>query len=415
MTIEIFMNIPQRRAQSKVNYNALCPRSLFSLYSRGGNCAKIENCKPIDTTGLQPQAIIGPLQIMQLPQPVRWFFQSTTPKARRTRSFVKLAILIGLFIAMFWIVPFEQVIRAMLNADPTLVAIGMLLGFTSIFLRSAEMEPLIWAQGIQHGAWSITKINLSVKFYTQFLPTSLVGSGIRWYRLSQPGGKGAESLAALAFIRLLETFLTMAIGLSFWLLSGARSLQTNAIWLASFLLGIILAWILITRYSQAAYDWFKRRTGGFLSRPTLLPITRRFEKLLTAISTYARIPFPDLFWAVAAGTASMFIGIASGVFLGFAVGNPLSFLQLGWIQALVTLTTQLPFNIAGGLGFREVTLVAILATFGVRPELSLALSFLILLRQLLISLLGGLVELSRVIRSRHSTRSIPADEKIRGA
>jgi uncharacterized protein (TIRG00374 family) len=352
---------------------------------------------------------------MQLTQTVRWFFNSATPTARRTRSFVKLVILIGLFVAMFWIVPIEQVSQALLSADPALVAIGMVLGFVSIFLRSAEMEPLIRAQGIQHGALSILKINLAVKFYTQFLPTSLVGSGIRWYRLSQPGGKGAESLAALAFIRLLETFLTMALGLSFWLLSGHRTLQANAIWLALFLLGIVMFWILITRYSQAVYDWFKAHTGSFLYRPTLLPITRRFEKLLKAVSTYARIAFPDLFWAVTAGTASMFIGIASGVVLGFAVGIPLSFLQLGWIQALITLTTQLPFNIAGGLGFREVTLVAILATFGVKPELSLALSFLILLRQLLISLLGGLVELSRVIRSRRVTRSIPADEETRGA
>ncbi len=316
---------------------------------------------------------------------------------------------------MFWIVPIEQVIQALLSADPLLVAAGMALGFVSIFLRSAEMEPLIRAQGIQHGSISILKINLAVKFYTQFLPTSLIASGIRWYRLSQPGAKGAEALAALAFIRLLETFLNMAIGLSFWLLSGHRTLQANALWLALFLLAIVLLWIVITRYSQAGYDWFKRHSGNLTYRPTFWPITRRLEKLLAAVSAYAHMPLPDLFGAVMAGTASMFVGIASGVVLGFSVGIPLSFLQLGWILALITLTTQLPFNIAGGLGFREVTLVAILATFGVSAEVSLALSFLILLRQLLISLLGGLVELNQVIRSRRSIRSTLAEEETRKA
>jgi uncharacterized protein (TIRG00374 family) len=352
---------------------------------------------------------------MQLTQSIRWFFQSPTASARRARTIVKLSLVIGLFVVMFWIVPVQQVIQAMLNADPTLLLVGMALGFVSLFLRAVEMEPLVRAQGIQHGVGSILAINLAVKFYTQFLPTSLVASGIRWYRLSQPGGKVAEALAALAFTRLLETFLNMTIGLAFWLLSAHLTVQANAGWLALLIIGIILFWIIITRYSQAIYDWFKRHSGGFLERPALLPITRRFEKLLTAVSSYARMPLPDLLLAVSAGAVSMFIGIASGVVLAFAVGIPLSFMEMGWVQALVTLTTQLPFNIAGGLGFREATLVAVLATFGVPAELSLALSFLIFVRQLLISLLGGLIELIQTLRTRHSVRPGLVEEETKEA
>ncbi len=352
---------------------------------------------------------------MQLTQSVRWFFLSPAPRARRARTFVKLSLVIGLFVIMFWVVPVEQVIQAMLSADPALLVAGMALGFVSLLLRAVEMEPLVRAQGIQHGVGSILAINLAVKFYTQFLPTSLVASGIRWYRLSQPGGKVAEALAALAFTRLLETFLNMTIGLAFWLLSAHLTVQANAGWLALLILGIILFWIIITRYSQAIYDWFKGHTGGFLERPVLLPITRRFEKLLIAVSAYARMPFPNLLLAVSAGAASMFIGIASGVVLAFSVGIPLSFMEMGWVQALITLTTQLPFNIAGGLGFREVTLVAILATFGVAAELSLALSFLIFIRQLLISLLGGLIELIQTIRSRHAAAPGLVEEDTREA
>ena len=50
------------------------------------------------------------------------------------------------------------------------------------------------------------------------------------------------------------------------------------------------------------------------------------------------------------------------------------------------------FAVAGGLGIREFTLVAILSTFDVSPELALAFSFLLLLRNLTLSLLGGVAE-----------------------
>jgi len=39
-----------------------------------------------------------------------------------------------------------------------------------------------------------------------------------------------------------------------------------------------------------------------------------------------------------------------------------SFVEMGWVLAVVQLITQLPFAAASGLGVREVTLVALLTT-----------------------------------------------------
>jgi uncharacterized protein (TIRG00374 family) len=328
---------------------------------------------------------------MQLTQAVRWFFQSTTQKAQRTRSIVKLAIVIGLFVVLFWIVPIQQVIQAMLSADPTLLAAGMVLGIVSTALTAVEMKPLVKNQGLQHGVLSILAINLAVKFYSQFMPTSLVGSGIRWYRLSQPGNKVAESLAALAFFRMLETFLTFSIGFGFYLLSDQMFLHLSTGWLVAMLLGIIFAWILITRYSLPIYRWFAARILPHLPN-FALPLTRRVEKFFKAVSAFASMPALDLLLAVAAGVASTLTGIASGTLLAQSVGINISFIEMGWIQAILLLTTQLPFAVAGGLGIREVTLVALLAAFGIGADLALALSFLLLIRGILIAFIGGGVE-----------------------
>ena len=338
---------------------------------------------------------------------MRWLWKSKAPKAQRTRQFIKLIILVALFIVLYWVVPFDQVIRALASADPLYLVVGMVLGFVSIFLTAVQIEPLTRNQGIKHSIGQILAINLVVKFYLQFTPGTLVGSGIRWYRLAQPGGKFVEALVALAFFRVLETFITLSMGLGFWLLSGEQTLEVSIGWLLILILGIILAWVLITRYSLAIYAWFKSRAAAVLNRPHWELITGRVEKFLTAVTAYANLPAFDLLLSISAGIGSALAGIASGVFLAQAVGIELSFLDMGWIQAIVLFATQLPFTVAGGVGVREVTLVAILPTLGVSAELALALSLLMFLRSILIGLCGGIIEAYGTLRRKSSSSIDP--------
>jgi uncharacterized membrane protein YbhN (UPF0104 family) len=65
---------------------------------------------------------------------------------------------------------------------------------------------------------------------------------------------------------------------------------------------------------------------------------------------------------------------------------------MGWIQSVVTLTALLPFSIGEGLGYREVSLVAILGTFGISADLALAFSFIIFIRSVMLGLVGGVIE-----------------------
>jgi len=321
-----------------------------------------------------------------------WFWRDPSPAALRARRTVKLLILLALLAALFWIVPIGSVIHTLLVAHPGLSALGFILGLAAAFLTAVEMAPLTRHQGIGHSVAEIFGINLAIKFYSQFTPTTLVGSGIRWYRLAQPGGKTAEALAAMAFFRVLETFITLTVGASFWLLSDQALVQVNILWVAAALLGVVLAWVLITRYSLQIFRFISARTEGIQRIRFLQPVMRRLEKFLVAITVYASIPVQELLVAVLAGVVSTLIGFVSSLFLARAVGIQIQFLDIGWIEAILSLATQLPFAVAGGLGIREVTLVAILSTFNVSPELALAFSFLLLVRGLLLSLAGGAAE-----------------------
>jgi uncharacterized protein (TIRG00374 family) len=346
---------------------------------------------------------------MDLKGNIRWFFQGSTPGAQRARKTARLLIVLALFAGLFWLVPIDQVLHAMLSADPHFFALGTALALVSLSLTSVQIEPLTRNQGIKHSIGSILAINLAMRFYLQFTPSTIIASGFRWYRLAQPGGKNVEALVALGFFRVMETFITLAMGVAFWLLSGRQSsLEISVVWLVLIILAIILSWLVVTRYSLSIYRWLENHSGGFLHKDPWNAINRRIVKVLNAVCAYANMPALDLLLAITAGVLSALVGIASGVILARAVGIDLGFLTMGWIQAVILIATQLPFTVAGGLGIREVTLVAILATLGIGADLALALSFLLFIRGVLLSLLGGVLEAIDAIRGRRSSPAHPA-------
>jgi uncharacterized membrane protein YbhN (UPF0104 family) len=354
--------------------------------------------------------LLGPetIQIMQLKKFAGWILKSDQPNAQRARRLARLIIVIGLFIALFWIVPVESVIQVLLQTDPLLFSIGVILGLLTIFLTSVQMKPLLDNQGIDRSTIQIFKINWVIKFYLFVMPSSLIGSGIRWYRFAQPEGKVAESLVALAFYRLFRTFLVLTVGLGFLLISIQQNYSIKIGWIVFLILGIIFIWIIVTRYSIPIYSWFRKHAGSILDRPFLKSFLRIVEKLLTSASSYADMPMRDLLFSISAGVIAALVGILSGIYLARAIGLELGFLELGWTLSITSLATQFSLAMMEGLGVREVTLVALLSLFDISAEQALAFSLLIFGRGLVISLLGGLIEAFDALRKDRS----PAPDRI---
>ena len=328
---------------------------------------------------------------------LRWFFLGASLEAQRARRVGKILLLLALFIALFWVVPFQGVFKNLLMANPGLFAAGVCLSLVSISFGALELEPLTRNQGMGQNFWQLLSINLAVKFYLLFTPSSLIASGIRWYRLSKPNGRVAESLVALAFYRLLEVFLTIAFGLGFWFLSGQESVKIGFQWLVVLILGVMFFWYMATRWSKPIYFRVKSQTSHIWQKPYLLALLQKFEKLILAVAAYAEMPGRDIFLSISAGVAAQLIGLASSLCVARAIGIELSYIELGWIIALVNLAIQLPFAIVGGLGIREVTLVAVLPIYGIGAELALAYSLLLFARQVLVSLVGGVLEIIGVV------------------
>ncbi len=202
---------------------------------------------------------------MKLTEAVKWLWSDDTLSARRARWVLKIVLVLLLLIALFWVVDFGEVIHALATADPLFLIIGFALTFLRVFLSAVQLMILVRKQGINLGVGQIIYINLSVKFYLLFLPGDLVGSGIRWYKLSQPSGKRAEALAAVAFNRLFDLFLIFVLGLGFWLLSSQDYVQIDGRQLVVLIFLIILLWFILTRLSLPLSKIIASRAGGTYS------------------------------------------------------------------------------------------------------------------------------------------------------
>lgn len=338
---------------------------------------------------------------------IRWLSTSVDSSPIRARRIIKILVFLGLFIALFWIIPVDRVVQALLTANLFLFFLGVVLGLLASLLTSFQMKPLLYNQDIKRGIGQIFAVNLAVKFYLFFTPTTLIASGIRWYRFSKPEGKFTEAFVALAYFRLFETFLTLAMGSGFLLLSTQRAIQVNGTWVVLLIVGIILIWLLITRFSLRIYQWIRMRSARFLNKPFLKWSLQKLEKLLDAASAFALMPAKELVGVMVSGILSALAVIASGVVFAKSLGIAIGLLEMGWIQAVISLASQLPFTMAEGLGVREITLVALLGIFDVSAERALALSLLIFIRSIIIALLGGVIEALNLLRIKRLARTNP--------
>jgi uncharacterized protein (TIRG00374 family) len=328
----------------------------------------------------------------------KWFGKDAEPAKRRVVQAIKFGILICLFIGLFWIVPIADVLQVIKSANPALLLVGIALGLPKVYLNSVMLGLLTQKQGLRISYNRLFAVNMMVKFYMLFLPGAMIGSGIRWAKIS-PSGKSAESFAAVAFNRFLEIFLIIVTGL-FWFLAGINQESFSIILLIIFVISMVLLWLIYIKVSLFLVDWFERKPTLPNRSSILQKVWNYLRKLVNSLSVYIAFSLKELLLLFGLGILSYFVGLASYVFIARSVDISVSIFDLGWIRSIILLAAYLPFSFAGGLGVREVSLVVLLATFGVEAEIALAFSLLIFIRAVVLSLIGGVLELAEVLQKR---------------
>jgi uncharacterized protein (TIRG00374 family) len=296
-------------------------------------------------------------------------------------------IMSGIILAyLFTIIPLSEILHSIESAEIILLFIGLTLTAPINYLSALETQYLTKIQGIRLSVFEILKINLATNFYGFFLPGTLSGGAVKWYKFSKHGKKSSAA-AVVVFNRFLEILMIVFIGIFFSLPAFYSSGNDKlSIVLVLIFVSMITIYLLLIR--KSGLDFFEN-IFSVLPLPNFIKeIIRKFTE---AMRQFQNLRLKDHLEIIGLLFLYHTIGVFSFFCFAKSLDINLSIWIIGWIRSAMALAIMLPLSFAG-LGIREGTLVVLLGQYGVMPNISIALSFLFFLRNILISLSGGLFE-----------------------
>ncbi|PWC88325.1 lysylphosphatidylglycerol synthase transmembrane domain-containing protein [Azospirillum sp. TSO5] len=310
------------------------------------------------------------------------------------------ALVSALLVALLlWRVDVAEVGRVLAVASPGLMGLAGLLFFLMHVLNALKLRVLL----PELRAGRLLAYTLVAQLYALVLPGQLAGEAVKAYRLSRDEGRGqgqgeiggGRIVSAVAFDKV-----TGIVGLL--LLTGGGLAVQSARFGDGLLVGVglvlaglvaatvLLAWAPARALLLALLGW----RAGPRREALLLGPLRRF---LEAWRDQTRRPGRALL-SVAVGIAVQVAAVAGSQALGLAVGIDQPFSVWGAVIGLMSVIVLMPVTVAG-IGLREASLVGLLDLVGVPHAQSLALGFGILAFQVMVALLGAVIDLT-VLRER---------------
>jgi len=188
--------------------------------------------------------------------------------------------------------------------------------------------------------------------------------------------KGVSTSAAV-----LSVGLDRLLDVAFLAIVGAGALAAHfggrsAAVVASAMLGTAVLGVAALSYALSAHG--RRAAGSLVSRLLPLALSRRIQPAISSLGSQAEGLSKSTLGAVGLLTALTWIATYLAVYLcAVALGLDVPFLDVCGVTAVSSLVTFLPISILG-LGTRDVSLIALLAPFGVPATGAVALSALYL-------------------------------------
>ena len=304
---------------------------------------------------------------------------------------------------LFSIIPFSEILSSIKSAEIILVLIGIILATPINYLSALETQYLTKIQGMTLSVFEILKIHLVTNFYGLFLPGILSGGAVKWYKFSKHGNKSSAA-AVVVFNRFLEILMIVFIGIlfSFPAFYSLGNQKLFVVLVLIFFSMIILYFLLLNKSGL-----------GFIEKTILifpLPnfIKEKIGKFVDAMRQFQNLHLKAHFEII--GLLFLYHGIGVLSFFCFAksLNINLSIWVIGWIRSAMAIAIMLPLSFAG-LGIREGTLVFLFGQYGVKPDVSMALSLLFFSRNILTSLLGGLFEFNEFAYSKKKKEMNPVN------
>lgn len=279
-------------------------------------------------------------------------------------------------------------------------------GATALFswVQSVTLRWILKQQGCEVSTNLIFGATCVTSLYGLVLP-GFVTTGVKWYILRRTTGKGTNVLSAMLYNQTTITVVMMVVGLLGLIVVN----PTKALWPASqrsWILPVVsgVSLVAILLISVLALS---ERTGG----PVLRLLMAALEPLPTAVREKGRTLLSQLATFQSAGRRfhlviglvnvidAVLVGLLWYLFAAWAAAVVVPISVLIWLCAIVFVLGKIPISIAN-LGVREVTLVVLLADYGVSQPAALLMSMILFSSLVFLAALGVAYQVAWAIQSK---------------
>ena len=290
---------------------------------------------------------------------------------RRIGWWLRLVLVLAMIAALVVVAKPSLLGSALAGAKYLWVFAALPVAVCTILLDALKLYWLVRPVGFSGGWWSVAKTTLVVNFASLFLPGTVGGGAVAWYRLARPDKLHAQMFVALSLNAVLKIVAIGGVG------AAALALDVGAaperrVWIVPLLIVAALpTLILLLMLATGLTAWVKRFHVQSLAGLMPHRLHDALRKILESLETY-RSHGPSLLGALLANLVRVLVGNFCALFCLTAVGvNDLSYVRLLWIMCSVEVASMIPISLSG-FGLPQVAFVGLLAAFKVPADRSLA-------------------------------------------
>jgi uncharacterized protein (TIRG00374 family) len=323
---------------------------------------------------------------------------------------VRLVIVFAMLIGLVYVAKPGELWRALKGAEWFWLLAGVPFGFAAIFFDALKLYLLILPHGYRGGWGSVFRTTLIVNFVSLFLPGTVGGGAVAWYRLSKPDGLRAQAFTAVSFNALIKLVVICGVGAAALSVDVLAADLRRQIALPLYGLAVVtgLAFLLLTMTGLSG--WVNRvvvaKIATFLPSVLANPLT----KIAASVETYRGFK-ASVIGALGAGVGRKLIENFCFLLALKAVGVDAGYARVLWVMCAVEAFGMIPLTLSGW-GLPQVTFVSLFALFGVPSDLSLASQLLSVVVLLPVYLTGAFLLLGETLASRKSEKegALPSPE-----
>ncbi|WP_371369250.1 YbhN family protein [Pseudomonas sp. QL9] len=320
-------------------------------------------------------------------------------KSQKSKNAFKAIITTIAICTIYRITNTEALLLSLSKISPTHVTAAFLLNILgTVALNSAQIYENLKNKTISQPNLYIKllEIDFQTRFYALFMPAGLTAA-VRWKKYHSMNIAHSNTIESIVVNKLQQfSIIFMVAGYFFAFREQTQIAKANSTVIGYILISLASALIIVTPFcSLKSLPIPLRRI--LLSLSNKIPLFSKKYKIdispatnqYTSIHYRIRELLKMTLWSV----GSFLLTAASLYIICSSLNAEISWLDACFVRAVVSLALMIPISVAG-IGFRELSTIGALHIINVPTEIGLACGMTLFIFQILISIIGGVMEIS---------------------